>query len=96
MECCECKNWARENILLLTEHHPTCPKYNVEAEAKAHIEALLQGIIIWANDEDGVHYRCFDAYRSAAYFIGKPELVKEEADNKALELDGQKDARHSA
>lgn len=53
---------------------------NIEAEAKAHIDALLAGIIAWANDEDGVHDQCFDAFRSAAYFIGKPELVKDETD----------------
>jgi hypothetical protein len=81
MKECECKEWARDHIVLMTEHHPNCPKYNVEAEAKAHIEALLRGIIIWANDEDGVHYQCFDAFRSAAYFIGKPELVKEEIED---------------
>ena len=80
MEYCECSKWARDNILLLTEHHPKCPKYNVEAEAKAHIEALLQGIIIWANDEYGVPYQCFDAFLNAAYFIGRPELVKDECD----------------
>jgi hypothetical protein len=78
MEYCECQNWARDNIVLLTKHHPKCPKYNVEEEAKAHIEALLNGMIIWANDEDGIHDKCFDAFRSAAYFIGKPELVKRE------------------
>jgi len=78
---CECKNWARDNVLLLTQHHPNCPHYNVEQEAKNHIEALLKGIIIWANDEDGVHDQCFDAFRSAALFIGKPELVKDETDN---------------
>lgn len=74
---CECKNWARDNILLLTKHHSSCPKYNVEEEARAYIEALLNGIVARANDEDGVHYACFDAFRSAAYFIGKPELVKD-------------------
>jgi len=78
MEHCECKHWARDNILLLTEHHPRCQKYNVEQEALAYIKALLEGIIIWANDEDGIHYQCFDAFRNAAYFIGKPELIKEE------------------
>jgi hypothetical protein len=45
-------------------------------EARIHIEALLRGIVIWANDEDGVHDECFDAFQSAAYFMGKPELVK--------------------
>lgn len=75
---CECITWARDNVLLLTSHHPRCPKYNLEAEAKAHIEALLKGIMIWAHDEDGVHDQCFEAFRSAAYFIGKPELVRED------------------
>ena len=89
MEYCECRNWARDNVLLITEHHPNCPKYNVEAEAKAHIEALLKGIIKWANDEDGVHDDCFDAFRSAAFFIGKPELVKEETDNQSVQATSQ-------
>ena len=81
MTDCECKNWARDDILLLTKHHPNCPRYNVEQEAKDHIEALLEGITIWANDEDGVHDQCFEAFRSAARFIGRPELVKDETDN---------------
>jgi len=83
MNCCECKNWARYNITLLTEHHPNCPRYNVEAEAKVYIEALLRGIILWANDENGIHDQCFDAFRSAAYFIGKPEMVTVEKDHKS-------------
>lgn len=76
MEDCECRNWARDNIVLLTDHHPDCPKYDVEAEAKAHIEALLDGIIAWANDEDGIHDECFDAFMSAIYFIGRMDLLK--------------------
>ena len=76
MEFCECSNWARDNVLLLTTHHPNCPEYNVEAEAKTYIEDLLRGIIIWANDEDGVHEQCYDAFRSAAFFVGKMGWVK--------------------
>ena len=39
MEHCECANWARDSILLLTKHHPICPKYNVEAEANDNLIA---------------------------------------------------------
>ena len=74
---CDCKYWARDNILGLTEHHPNCPKYVPEQEARQVIEALLNGIIVWGHDEDGIHDACFGAFRRAAYFIGRPELVME-------------------
>ena len=73
---CECKYWARDNILLVTEHHQNCRHYNPEQEARERIEALLTGIVAWAADEDGIHDACFDAFRDAAYFIGRPDLVK--------------------
>ena len=73
---CECKHWARGSIFPLTEHHPSCPKYNLKKDATEIIEDLLAGIVTCANDEDGVHDACWEAFKHAAYFIGKPELVK--------------------
>jgi hypothetical protein len=75
---CECQNWTRTNVLCLTKHHPSCPKYNYEQEVKDHLEALLKGIVIWASDEDGIHDQVFDIFRSAAFLVGKPELVADE------------------
>ena len=71
---CKCMNWARDNVLLLTKHHPKCPKYNVEAEAKQIIKALIKGIDHWASDEDGVHDACWPAYQSAKFFIKDLEV----------------------
>ena len=70
MEECECRYWARDNILLMTHHHPRCPKYNVEEEALSIIRELIRGIDYWASDEDGVHPSCWQAYQSAKFFIG--------------------------
>ena len=81
MEYCECQNWARDNVMLITQHHPRCPKYSVMQEAMAQIKALLDGMLMWANDEDGIHPHCFDAFRSAALFIGEPGLIEEECQN---------------
>ena len=71
---CECKYWARENIYPLTEHHPSCPKYDFKPEAIKIIDDLLKGIVTWANDEDGVHDACWKAFKNAAYFVGKGEM----------------------
>ena len=73
---CECRHWARDKVMLLTKHHPNCTWYNPEQDARGIISDLLNGITAWARDEDGVHDQCFDAFRTAAYFIGRPELVK--------------------
>ena len=74
---CACKYWTREDVLTPSEHHPNCSKYIPEQEARQVIEALLNGIIIWGHDEDGIHDACFGAFRRAAHFIGRSELVKE-------------------
>ena len=76
---CECRYWTRRRITLLTEHHPGCKYYNPEREAWTIINGLLNGITAWASDEDGVHPECWEAFEQAAYFIGRPELIKEES-----------------
>jgi hypothetical protein len=70
MNKCECSTWARTNILLLTEHHKNCPKYDPEGDSRAIIKSLCIGIEAWSNDEDGVHPDCWKAYQDAKIFIG--------------------------
>ena len=74
---CECWSWARPASSLLTSHHPKCSKYDLEAELVPIIRDLVKGIEVWASDEDGVHYKCWDAYEKAKYLIGEPIKVKE-------------------
>lgn len=81
MSLCECRNWGRESSVFLTEHHRNCQDYNGEGEARKHIEALLAGILLWAGDEDGIHYECFNAFRDAARFIGRTDLIKDMIDD---------------
>lgn len=67
---CECNNQARTGQLLLTSHHPNCPKYDVTGDAYNVIESLLKGIDSWATDEDGVHPDAWAPYCKARAFIG--------------------------
>ncbi len=80
MKDCECKHWARTDQLLVTTHHRNCPKYNglkgVEAECFHTIVWLLEGIQAWANDEDGIHPDCYEAFKRAACFVGQPYRIK--------------------
>lgn len=79
---CECRNWARTNQLLFTNHHRNCPKYDPEGESKEIIGALLAGILSWASDEDGVHPDCWEAFKNAACFVGEPWRIKEDGEIK--------------
>lgn len=72
---CECRNWARTNQLLITNHHRNCKKYDPEKEAYEIIGALLDGIQAWANDEDGIHPNCWEAFKNGACFIGQPNRI---------------------
>jgi len=60
---CECRNWARMESGMLTEHHQKCAYY--AGEVTAMVEELVKGIEAWAHDEDGVHPSCVDAYEKA-------------------------------
>lgn len=66
---CVCKNWARDRIVVLTNHHPKCAHYNPEQDAKEIVAKLVDGIEAWATDEDGVHPDCWEAYLNASAFI---------------------------
>ncbi len=76
MEQCECQNWARAGQKLLTKHHKNCPSYDVEGESYALIVKLLDGIEAWADEEDGIHPGCWEAYREGTYFIGQFSRIK--------------------
>lgn len=71
MICPECCNYGRATGRLLTEHHPKCSQYNLELEALKIITALVRGMEYWASDEDGVHYKAWDAYEKAKMMIGE-------------------------
>ena len=77
-ELCKCAQWARFGQTFLTKHHRNCEKYAPEQEAKEIIEALLQGIIDWANDGDGIHRYLFRPFKRACYFVGHPEWIKDD------------------
>lgn len=69
---CECSTKARTSGKLLTNHHPDCPKYDLESEVIDLIKSLVYGINCWAADEDGIHDVVWDAYCHALLFIGLP------------------------
>lgn len=71
MIVCDCIHWARTESRIMTDHHPNCSKYNPESDAYKIIIHLLQGIETWANDEDGVHNQCWEAYKAAKAFVGQ-------------------------
>ena len=74
---CECENWARTgNQKLNTKHHAHCEHYWPEQDAYEIISDLIDGIIVWAADEDGVHENCWNAFQNAAAFIGRFDLIK--------------------
>jgi len=52
-----------------TDHHQNCKKYDTEGDAKKVIEALLKGVEVWANDEDGIPDHCWVAYQTAKHFL---------------------------
>lgn len=74
---CECMDWGRNGLTLLTGHHRHCPKYRIDAEGMRLLRNLLDGIEEWAADEDGVHWECWDAYRQACLALGRPVSLEE-------------------
>ena len=78
MERCKCAEWCRIENNLLTEHHPNCEHYHPEKECREMIVDLLDGIMAWASDEDGIHPECFEAFKKAAYFVQQPWRVTDD------------------
>lgn len=68
---CVCNTWARSDQKMVTKHHKACHLYDPEGDAMEIIEALIEGIDYWASDEDGVHYKCWDAYVAAMISVGR-------------------------
>lgn len=77
---CECQDWCREGQMFLTTHHPRCSKYSPEDDAYKIIVGLLRGIEVWAQDEDGVHPACWEAYKTAKAAVWEAHLVRCESD----------------
>lgn len=69
---CECVTWGRSGkaVLLYLRHHPNCDKYQPESEVRDLLIRLINGIGLWAQDEDGVHPDCVDAYNDACDAVG--------------------------
>ena len=64
-QLCECIKWARTDHRF--EHHKNCPKYNPAKEWEELCSELLEGMKLWASDEDGVHYHAWEAYKKAMF-----------------------------
>ena len=75
-ELCICARWARFGHALFTEHHRNCSKYAPEKDARKVIESLLQAMIDWGNDSDGIPDRAFEPFKRACFFVGHTEWVK--------------------
>ena len=76
MNCKICRNWCRDGILPLTEHHKQCPQYNLEADSVTIVLALIKGIEDWASEEDGVYPKAWDAYCQALAFVGQMDKLR--------------------
>ncbi len=72
---CKCIDLTRASSKVATKHHPNCPDYDPEGDAKIIINDLLDGIMAWASDEDGVHHDCWDTFKSAAHFVYRSEII---------------------
>ena len=70
---CECDTWARGNsaMVFIGQHHPNCDRYNPEQNIRDLLMRLLDGIEAWANDEDGIHSDCWEAYVDACSAVGQ-------------------------
>lgn len=77
-ELCECAQWARTGHILNTKHHRNCPGYAPEKEAEEIIEKLIQGIIDWGNDGDGIPSPLYETFEQACAFTNNWEWVRNE------------------
>lgn len=66
-----CATAGSMDHMMRMSHHPKCPK-GWPKEARDLIASLTLGIERWAADEDGVHYRAWDAYVAAREALGRP------------------------
>jgi len=71
-KACDCQEFPRGNdeIRLMLKHHPHCHKYDVEGECRGLLLQLIEGIEVWAREEDGVHDDCWDVYEEACGVVG--------------------------
>ncbi len=72
-----CGDWADDGFLKLNHHH-NCSRYNEthRMDVRVLLGELCKGIENWANDEDGVHPDCWDAYRNAKLAIGQHDFIE--------------------
>ena len=71
---CECLHWVNHDLgqMILTGHHPNCPKSPAVMDAtRGLLTKLVRGIEYWASQEDGVPDEIWDAYAQAKAVIGE-------------------------
>jgi len=61
--------------LLRTHHHRNCKHY--EAEIVQTFNDLLNGVLAWSADIDGVHEDCWTAFKAAARMVNRSEIIRE-------------------
>ena len=77
---CECLAWGNDRIYLLGRHHYACnraARINPLLD-RALVEALVDGMDTWAQDEDGIHFDAWAAYKAGCEALGR-RIVKERA-----------------
>ena len=73
MSCKICGSWACEDVrrVLLTGHHPRCPKApDALGEAFKLIAELATALRAWGAEEDGIPDMAWGAYRKAMALQG--------------------------
>jgi hypothetical protein len=82
---CECVTYGRSNdtAILFLAHHPNCKQYRPEREIRTLLLRLIEGIEAWANDEDGVHPDCWEAYVAALNAVGQPYRAAQDKETDA-------------
>ena len=73
---CECYNWAGTGQGVVTEHHPRCSHYDPLGDCRKIIIDLLDGMQIWAGDEDGIHPKAWDAFQRGSISVGQTNRIQ--------------------
>lgn len=68
---CPCRNWCRDGVFPLTQHHPRCAFYNLKVESVGIICRLVRAMEVWGEEEDGIFKPAWEAYITAKSFIGE-------------------------
>jgi len=80
MSLCECSEWESFNVMrdIATGHHERCAlRPDDNRFMNELIERLLNGIELWAGEEDGIHNDLWDDYVKAKSWCGQYVNIKE-------------------